>query len=100
MSDTHDLDFYTRVIHAGQEPDAVTGAVMPPISVSSTYRQQGPGEHTGFEYGRTHNPTRQAWERAVADLEGGAQAFAFSSGLAAMARSQAWRVGLCVRPYS
>jgi cystathionine beta-lyase/cystathionine gamma-synthase len=79
------LDFNTRVIHAGQEPDAVTGAVMPPISVSSTYRQHGPGEHTGYEYGRTHNPTRQAWERAVADLEGGAQAFAFASGLAAMA---------------
>ncbi|WP_457325238.1 trans-sulfuration enzyme family protein, partial [Roseateles sp. P5_E11] len=83
MSDP--LDFNTRVIHAGQSPDAVTGAVMPPISVSSTYRQHGPGEHTGYEYGRTHNPTRQAWERAVADLEGGAQAYAFASGLAAMA---------------
>ena len=85
MSDDTRLDFNTRVIHAGQSPDAVTGAVMPPISVSSTYRQHGPGEHTGYEYGRTHNPTRQAWERAVADLEGGAQAFAFASGLAAMA---------------
>jgi cystathionine gamma-lyase len=85
MSNDTRLDFNTRVIHAGQSPDAVTGAVMPPISVSSTYRQHGPGEHTGYEYGRTHNPTRQAWERAVADLEGGAQAFAFASGLAAMA---------------
>ena len=83
MSNT--LHFDTRVIHAGQEPDPVTGAVMPAISVSSTYRQRSPGEHTGYEYGRTHNPTRQAWERAVADLEGGAQAFAFASGLAAMA---------------
>jgi cystathionine beta-lyase/cystathionine gamma-synthase len=79
------LAFDTRVIHAGQSPDPVTGAVMPAISVSATYRQKSPGEHTGYEYGRTHNPTRQAYERAVADLEGGAQAFAFSSGLAAMA---------------
>jgi len=85
MSSNGEFDFNTRVIHAGQSPDPVTGAVMPAISVSSTYRQHGPGEHTGYEYGRTHNPTRQAWERAVADLEGGAQAFAFSSGLAAMA---------------
>ena len=84
-ADTKHLDFNTRVIHGGQSPDPITGAVMPAISVSSTYRQHAPGEHTGFEYGRTHNPTRQAWERAVADLEGGAQAFAFSSGLAAMA---------------
>jgi cystathionine beta-lyase/cystathionine gamma-synthase len=81
----HELAFDTRVIHAGQSPDPITGAVMPAISVSSTYRQTSPGEHTGYEYGRTHNPTRQAYERAVADLEGGAQAFAFSSGLAAMA---------------
>ena len=83
-TDTH-LDFNTRVIHAGQSPDPITGAVMPAISVSSTYRQKSPGEHTGYEYGRTHNPTRQAWERAIADLEGGTQAFAFASGLAAMA---------------
>ncbi len=84
MSDT-DLHFDTRAVHGGQQPDPITGAVMPAISVSSTYRQPAPGEHTGYEYGRTHNPTRQAWERAVANLESGAQAFAFSSGLAAMA---------------
>ncbi|MDP0995225.1 PLP-dependent transferase, partial [Klebsiella pneumoniae] len=72
-------------MHAGQQPDPVTGAVMPSISVSSTYRQKSPGDHTGYEYGRTHNPTRQAWERAVANLEDGAQAYAFASGLAAMA---------------
>jgi cystathionine beta-lyase/cystathionine gamma-synthase len=85
MSHDTELDFNTRVIHAGQSPDPITGAVMPAISVSSTYRQKSPGEHTGYEYGRTHNPTRQAWERAVANLESGAQAFAFASGLAAMA---------------
>ena len=85
MSTDTRLDFNTRVIHAGQSPDPITGAVMPAISVSSTYRQKSPGEHTGYEYGRTHNPTRQAWERAIADLEGGTQAFAFASGLAAMA---------------
>lgn len=79
------LAFATRVIHGGQSPDPVTGAVMPAISVSSTYRQQSPGVHSGYEYGRTHNPTRQAYERAVADLESGAQAYAFASGLAAMA---------------
>lgn len=82
---TETLAFDTRVIHAGQQPDPVTGAVMPSISVSSTYRQKSPGDHTGYEYGRTHNPTRQAWERAVANLEDGAQAYAFASGLAAMA---------------
>lgn len=85
MSSTAKLDFETRVIHGGQSPDPVTGAVMPSISVSSTYRQRGPGEHSGYEYGRTQNPTRQAWERAMADLEGGVQAYAFASGLAAMA---------------
>ncbi|MGN7873816.1 trans-sulfuration enzyme family protein [Roseateles sp. 22389] len=80
-----DLRFDTRAIHGGQRPDPLTGAVMPPIYATSTYRQQSPGVHQGYEYGRTHNPTRQAYERAIANLEGGVQGYAFSSGLAAMA---------------
>ena len=75
----------TRVIHAGQAPDPSTGAIMPPIYATSTYVQASPGVHQGYDYGRSHNPTRQALERCVADLEGGAQAFAFASGLAAIA---------------
>jgi cystathionine gamma-lyase len=74
----------TRVIHAGQAPDPTTGAIMPPIYATSTFVQQSPGVHQGFDYGRSHNPTRFALERCVADLEGGAQAFAFASGLAAI----------------
>lgn len=74
----------TRVIHGGQAPDPSTGAVMPPIYATSTFRQQSPGVHKGLDYGRSHNPTRWALERCVADLEGGAQAFAFASGLAAI----------------
>jgi len=77
--------FATRVIHAGQQPDATTGAIMPPIYATSTYVQQSPGVHKGLDYGRSHNPTRWALERCVADLEGGAQAYAFASGLAAIA---------------
>jgi cystathionine gamma-lyase len=77
--------FATRAIHAGQAPDPTTGAIMPPIYATSTYVQQSPGVHKGLDYGRSHNPTRFAWERNVADLEGGAQAFAFASGLAAIA---------------
>ncbi len=77
--------FATRTIHAGQSPDPTTGAIMPPIYATSTYVQSSPGVHKGFDYGRSHNPTRFAWERNVADLEGGAQAFAFASGLAAIA---------------
>jgi len=77
--------FGTRVIHAGQEPDPVTGAIMPPISQSSTYVQESPGKHKGYEYSRTQNPTRFAYERCIADLEGGTRAFAFASGLAATA---------------
>ncbi|OQR36811.1 cystathionine beta-lyase [Pseudomonas sp. Bc-h] len=76
--------FATRVIHAGQEPDPSTGALMPPIYANSTYLQQSPGVHKGLDYGRSHNPTRFALERCVADLEGGTQAFAFASGLAAI----------------
>ena len=77
--------FATRAIHAGQEPDPSTGAVMQPIYATSTFKQRSPGEHTGFEYARTQNPTRMAFERCIADLEGGAHGFAFASGLGAMA---------------
>jgi cystathionine gamma-lyase len=77
--------FATRAIHAGQQPDATTGAVMSPIHVSSTYAQSSPGVHKGYEYSRTQNPTRMAYERCIADLEGGVQGFAFASGLAATA---------------
>ena len=76
--------FATRVIHAGQEPDPSTGALMPPIYANSTYLQESPGVHKGLDYGRSHNPTRFALERCVADLEGGTDAFAFASGLAAI----------------
>jgi cystathionine gamma-lyase len=79
------LAFATRAIHAGQSPDPLTGAITPPIYATSTYVQQSPGVHKGLDYGRSHNPTRWAFERCVADLEGGAQAFAFASGLAAIA---------------
>ncbi len=77
--------FATRVIHAGQLPDPATGAVMPPIYTTSTYKQQSPGVHKGLDYGRSHNPTRWAFERCVADLEDGRIGFAFASGLAAIA---------------
>lgn len=77
--------FATRVIHAGQSPDPSTGALMPPIYANSTYAQESPGVHKGLDYGRSHNPTRWALERCVADLEGGTQAFAFASGLASIA---------------
>ena len=73
----------TLAIHGGQHPEPITGAVMPPISQSSTYAQKGPGEHSGFEYSRTHNPTRYALERAVASLEDGRFGLAFGSGMAA-----------------
>ena len=77
--------FGTRAIHAGQEPDPSTGAIMTPIYATSTYVQQSPGVHQGFEYSRSQNPTRFAYERCVADLERGSRGFAFASGLAAMA---------------
>jgi len=73
----------TRVIHAGQSPDPSTGAIMPPIYATSTYVQKSPGDHQGFEYSRSHNPTRFAFERCVADLEDGTRGFAFASGMAA-----------------
>jgi len=75
----------TRAIHAGQSPDPSTGAIMTPIYATSTYVQSSPGKHQGFEYSRTQNPTRMAYERCVADLEGGVAGFAFASGLAAAA---------------
>jgi cystathionine gamma-lyase len=78
-------EFATRTIHAGQHPDPSTGAIMPPIYATSTYVQQSPGVHQGLDYGRSHNPTRWALERCVADLESGAAAYAFASGLAAIA---------------
>ncbi len=81
MSKTHGIG--TRAIHAGQSPDPSTGAVMVPIYATSTYVQSSPGVHQGYEYSRSHNPTRFAYERCVADLEGGTRGYAFASGLAA-----------------
>jgi cystathionine gamma-lyase len=82
------MDFSTLCIHGGQSPDPQTGAVMPPISQASTYAQKSPGKpNHGYEYSRTHNPTREAWQRAVAALEGGIGAWAFASGLAAAANA-------------
>jgi cystathionine gamma-lyase len=75
----------TRVIHAGQAPDPATGAIMTPIFASSTYVQRSPGDHQGWEYSRSHNPTRHAYEQCMADLEGGIRGFAFASGMAATA---------------
>lgn len=77
--------FATRVIHAGQTPDPSTGAVMQPIYATSTYAQKSPGQHQGYEYSRTQNPTRMAYERCVADLENGKQGYGFASGLASTA---------------
>ncbi|MGX4641840.1 trans-sulfuration enzyme family protein [Massilia sp. SYSU DXS3249] len=74
----------TRVIHGGQSPEPGTGAVMPPIFATSTFAQESPGVHKGLDYGRSHNPTRWALERCVADIESGSAAFAFASGLAAI----------------
>lgn len=78
------LAFASRVIHAGQAPDPLTGAVMQPIYQTSTYAQESPGVHKGFVYARGHNPTRFAYERCIADLENGARGFAFGSGMAAI----------------
>jgi cystathionine gamma-lyase len=77
--------FGTRAIHAGQAPDPSTGAIMPPIYTASTYVQESPGQHKGYEYSRSQNPTRHAYERCIADLEGGRAGFAFASGMAAIA---------------
>lgn len=78
------LAFATRTIHAGQHPDPTTGAVMVPIYATSTYAQESPGVHKGYEYSRSQNPTRQAFERCIADLESGERGYAFASGLAAI----------------
>jgi cystathionine gamma-lyase len=75
----------TRVIHAGQQADPSTGAIMTPIFATSTYVQQSPGDHQGWEYSRSHNPTRDAYEQCIANLEGGSRGFAFASGMAATA---------------
>src|ERR1700674_1546895 len=85
MTRSNQLDFATRCVHAGQEPDPTTGAVMMPIYATSTYVQQSPGVNKGYDYARTTNPTRMAFERCIADLEGGSAGFAFASGLAAIA---------------
>ncbi|MFK8028634.1 MAG: cystathionine gamma-synthase [Gammaproteobacteria bacterium] len=77
------LAFATKTIHAGQSPDPSTGAVMPPIYATSTYAQSSPGVHQGYEYSRSQNPTRMAYERSVAGLESGTNGFAFASGMAA-----------------
>ncbi len=77
--------FATRTIHAGQSPDPTTGAIMTPIYATSTYVQESPGVHKGYEYSRTQNPTRLAFEACIADLESGANGFAFASGMAATA---------------
>src|SRR5437773_3570442 len=76
--------FSTVCLHAGQEPDPATGAIITPIYQTSTYVQEALGRHKGFEYGRTQNPTRLALERNIAAIEGGAAAFAFASGMAAI----------------
>ena len=82
LNDTARFD--TLCIHAGQQPDPTTGAIMTPIYQTSTYVQEGLGRHKGFEYGRTHNPTRMALEANIAAIERGAAAFAFASGMAAI----------------
>ncbi len=79
----HSLGLGTRAIHAGQQPDPSTGAIMTPIYATSTYVQESPGKHKGYEYSRTQNPTRGAYEACVASLEGGKAGFAFGSGLGA-----------------
>lgn len=81
----HDMGFATRAIHVGQEPDPVTGATVPPIHPTSTYTQESPGKHKGYEYSRSSNPTRVGLERCLAALEGGARCAAFASGSAATA---------------
>ncbi len=81
----HKQNIATRVIHAGQSPDPSTGAIMTPIYATSTYVQESPGEHKGYEYSRTKNPTRFAYEQCVANLESGKSGYAFASGMAAIA---------------
>ncbi len=85
MTNSNRLAFATRAIHAGQSPDPANGAVITPIYATSTYAQESPGVHKGYEYSRSQNPTRMAFERVVADLESGIRGYAFASGLAAIA---------------
>ena len=85
MKDTRKHQLATRAIHAGQEPDPSTGAIMTPIYATSTYVQKSPGDHKGWEYSRSHNPTRDAYEKCMADLESGSRGYAFASGMAATA---------------
>jgi len=85
MKKTNRPGFATRSIHAGQSPDPSTGAVMTPIYATSTYVQESPGKHKGYEYSRSQNPTRNAYERCIADLESGSAGYAFASGMAATA---------------
>jgi cystathionine gamma-lyase len=85
MTSSNRLAFGTRAIHAGQSPDPSTGAIMQPIYQTSTFVQDSPGVHKGYEYARSQNPTRMAYERCVADLESGTRGFAFASGLAGIA---------------
>lgn len=80
----HSSHFNTRAIHAGQHPDPSTGAVMTPIYATSTYKQSAPGVHQGYEYSRTQNPTREAYEQCLASLESGKRGYAFASGMAAI----------------
>lgn len=82
--DNKKLNLATRCIHGGQSPDPSTGAVMPPIYATSTYAQSAPGVHSGYEYSRTQNPTRSAYEACIANLENGERGFAFASGMAAI----------------
>ncbi len=83
--DKANLGFSTRAIHAGQQPDPTTGAIMTPVYLTSTYVQESPGVHKGWEYSRTHNPTRRAYEDCIASLESGKYGFAFASGCATTA---------------
>jgi cystathionine gamma-lyase len=85
MTEDKKFAFATRAIHAGHSPEATTGAIMQPIFATSTYVQTSPGVHQGYEYSRTQNPTRMAWERCIADLESGTHGFAFASGMATIA---------------
>ncbi|MGA9574059.1 MAG: PLP-dependent aspartate aminotransferase family protein [Lysobacterales bacterium] len=85
MKQDHKHQLATRAIHAGQQPDPSTGAIMTPIYATSTYVQKSPGEHQGWEYSRSHNPTRSAYEQCMADLESGSRGYAFASGMAATA---------------
>ncbi|MNK82566.1 Cystathionine beta-lyase [compost metagenome] len=83
MKDSQHLGFSTRAIHAGQSPDPTTGAIMTPVYLTSTFVQESPGVHKGWEYSRSHNPTRKAYEDCMASLESGKYGFAFASGCAA-----------------